>query len=217
MIEKIAKEIDIYADIQNVEQIQEYTKFSWVKGFTSNPTLVRKGGSKSYIDFIKLAVHATNNLPISIEVIADDLLEMERQAKFLHNISKNLIVKIPISNTKSESSIPLIKNLLTDGVPINITAVFTDTQIKSIRQIVKYDSNCIVSVFAGRIADTGIDPVPVMKEYKNMFSDLPSVKLLWASPREILNLYHAIESHSDIITATPDILSKFSLLGCLIS
>jgi len=213
MIEKVAKEIDIYADIQNVEQIQEYTKFSWVKGFTSNPTLVRKGGSKSYIDFIKLAVHATNNLPISIEVIADDFLEMERQAKFLHNISKNLIVKIPISNTKSESSIPLIKKLLTDGVPINVTAVFTSTQIKSIRQIVKYDSNCIVSVFAGRIADTGIDPVPAMKEYKNMFSDLPNVKLLWASPREILNLYHAIESHSDIITATPDILSKFSLLG----
>jgi transaldolase len=213
MIEKVAKEIDIYADIQNVEQIQEYTKFSWVKGFTSNPTLVRKGGSKSYIDFIKLAVHATNNLPISIEVIADDFLEMERQAKFLHNISKNLIVKIPISNTKSESSIPLIKKLLTDGVPINVTAVFTSTQIKSIRQIVKYDSNCIVSVFAGRIADTGIDPVPAMKEYKNMFSDLPNVKLLWASPREILNLYHAIESNSDIITATPDILSKFSLLG----
>ena len=213
MIEKIANKIDIYADVQSVEQIRQYSKYAWIKGFTSNPTLVRRGGSNSYIEFIKLAAEASNFLPISIEVIADDFLEMENQARFLQKLGKNIVVKIPISNTKSESSIPLIKKLLNEGMPLNITAVFTSSQIDSIQKIVSINSDCIVSVFAGRIADTGIDPVKVMKEYKNVFNELQNVKLLWASPREILNIFHAIESGSDIITATPDILGKFTLLG----
>jgi transaldolase len=213
MIEIVGSKIQIYADIQSVDQIKDFSKYPWIKGFTTNPTLVRKGGSDSYIDFIKQASEASGALPISIEVIADDFNEMRNQANFLRKIGSNIIVKIPITNTKRESSISLIDDLLLNGIPVNITAVFTDAQIESITKIIKSESNCIVSVFAGRIADTGVDPIILMKKYKKIFRGFLNTKLLWASPREILNIFHAIESGADIITATPDILNKFPLLG----
>jgi transaldolase len=213
LIPSISKKIDLYADIKNLSEIIEFRELDFIKGFTTNPTLIKKGGSKNYLEFIVEAVKSIGDLNISIEVIADDFDQMYLQAKKLSLISSKIYVKIPIYNSKHQSSIPLIKRLIVEGCPINITAIFTLQQLEEIANVVQYSSEVIVSIFAGRIADTGIDPIPTMIHAVNLFKSFPKVKVLWASPREILNIIQAIECECDIITAIPEILNKLDLFG----
>ncbi len=212
-IEDLSNQIAIYSDVKNLQEINDYRLFGWIKGFTTNPSLIRAGGAENYIDFIRNALPLITNFPFSVEVIADDLNEMKKQALFLNRLGKNVFVKIPITNTQRNSTIPLIVDLLDEDVKVNITAIMTLNQVESIFSSVPLDKELIVSIFAGRIADTGIDPVPFMKKVSGLKPKAKEIKLLWASPREILNIFQAIECGIDIITATPEVLKKHSLLG----
>jgi transaldolase len=209
----ITSKIDIYTDIWKLEHIEEFANKKWVKGFTTNPSLVRKSGAKSYLNFLKDAVRISNNLPISLEVISDDFLEMEKQAHILNSIGSNVYVKIPITNSKGESSLDLIKNMLDRQIKLNVTAIMTMEQVKSLVSILKEDDDCIISIFAGRIADTGVDPQNTIRQSVELISNLKNSKILWASPREVLNIFHAVNNKCHIITATKDILDKIPLLG----
>ena len=212
-LDSLSRMIDIYADVKNLSEILRFRESNFIKGFTTNPTLIRKGGTSNYLDFIRDAVELVHDSNISIEVIADDFDQMYRQATELSQISNKIYVKIPIYNSKHESSIPLIKKLIQDGCPLNITAILTRQQIDDLASVANSSSSLIVSIFAGRIADTGIDPVPTIRHSVNIFSDNPSIKTLWASPREVLNILQAIECKCDIITAIPEILNKLNLIG----
>jgi transaldolase len=210
---QIASKIDIYADIKNKFEILQYKESSLIKGFTCNPTLIRKGGATDYLDFVYEAIENIGNLNISIEVIADDFDAMYRQAHVLHKISPQIYVKIPIYNTKRNSSIQTIKKLLQDGVPLNVTAVMTVQQLNNLCQVVTPTNNLIVSIFAGRIADTGINPMPIIKHSVDIFENYFNVRTLWASPRELLNIQQAIECGCNIITVVPEVLAKINLIG----
>jgi transaldolase len=212
-IHEIASQIDIYTDVWKLEHIEEFANKSWIKGFTTNPSLVRKSGAKSYLGFLKDAVRISNNLPISLEVISDDFTEMEKQAQILNSMGNNVYVKIPITNSKGVSSLKLIKSLLDQQLKLNVTAIMTMEQVKSLVSVLKSEDQCIISIFAGRIADTGVDPQKTIRESVGLISTLGNSKVLWASPREVLNIFHAIETNCNIITATKDILDKIPLIG----
>jgi transaldolase len=184
-----------------------------VKGFTTNPTLMAKAGIKDYRGWAREALQAIPDLPISFEVFSDDFDEMKRQAFELAELGKNANVKIPITNTKKQSSIPLIKELLDEGLKLNVTAIFTMEQIRGLREIMGPKDDVIVSVFAGRIADAGVDPEPIMKTTAALYKDCLKAKVLWASPREILNIVQADRCGCHIITCTPAILEKLGNLG----
>jgi transaldolase len=205
--------IDIYADIIDHKEITDFIDKEWIKGFTTNPTLIRKGGAKDYLAFAEEAAKKSLHLPISLEVIADDFDGMYRQAKILSELGSNIYVKIPVTNTKGESTLSVINQLVSEKVNLNITAIMTISQIELIRDSLPEKSGCILSVFAGRIADTGIDPVPFMEKVKKTISTQEEFKLLWASPREILNLIQAEKVGCDIITASSEILKKIDLIG----
>jgi transaldolase len=151
--------------------------------------------------------------PVSFEVFADEFAEMEAQALEIASWGKNVYVKIPVTNTKGASAVPLVQRLSKRGVQLNVTAVFTLEQVKAVTQALDADTPAVVSVFAGRIADTGIDPVPMMAEAKKITSAKPKAELLWASPRELLNIFHADSVGCDIITVTPDVVGKLNLVG----
>jgi transaldolase len=184
-----------------------------VSGFTTNPTLMRKAGISDYKAFARKAIAAIPELPISFEVFSDDFETMEREAREIMSWGGNTYVKIPITNTKSESAAPLIRKLSKEGFSLNVTAMLTLDQVETVAGAVDPTSRTIVSVFAGRIADTGVDPVPLMTEAVSMLRRLPNAELLWASPREVLNVVQADACGCHIITATPDIIAKISLLG----
>jgi transaldolase len=184
-----------------------------IKGFTTNPTLMRKAGVTDYTAFAKEVISVVKGLPISFEVFSDEFSEMEREAHIIHSWGPNASVKIPITNTRAESSIPLIKRLSADGIPLNITAIMTLDQVREVEQALHADTPGIVSVFAGRIADAGIDPVPLMRRAAEILRDRPKAELLWASPREVLNVVQAEDTGCKIITATRDVLAKLPLLG----
>jgi transaldolase len=206
--------IDIYADGADVRDMVAAIDDGLVSGFTTNPTLMRKSGITDYETFAKDALAATSGMPISFEVFADDFDEMERQAKLIATWGKAVYVKIPITNTKGESAIPLIARLSKAGVKLNVTAILTLDQVRGVVDALDPDTPAIVSVFAGRIADTGVDPVPLMREAAQICSAKPKAKLLWASPRELLNIFQADEVGCHIITVTSDILKKFmTMLG----
>ena len=204
--------IEIYTDASNLDEIVKFKKNSLIRGFTTNPSLLKNGGVKNYIDFISKAAEVAYPLPISIEVISDDSKEIYTQALKIASISENINVKIPIMNTKKESNINLIKDLLNKDLFINITAIMTKSQLQEIRAIMSPEYKLIISVFAGRIADTGVDPIPIIKEFANSIHEYNQTKLLWASPRELLNVLHAIQADCDIITATPSVLNKLNLI-----
>ena len=212
-LESISNQIDIYADIKDQAEILKFRESKFIKGFTTNPTLVRKGGATNYLEFIKNAIDSVGDLNISIEVIADDFNEMYRQAHLLNKTSEKIFVKVPICNSRHETSIPLIKKLILDGIPLNVTAIMTVEQLNELVEVVSPSSNLIVSIFAGRIADTGIDPVPIVKNSVTLFKQYSKVRTLWASPREVLNIQQAIDCGCDIITAVPEILNKLNLIG----
>jgi transaldolase len=205
--------IAIYADGADVRDMVAARDAGLVKGFTTNPTLMRKVGITDYEAFAKEALTATGGMPISFEVFADEFDEMERQAKLIATWGDAVFVKIPITNTKGESSIPLIRTLSAAGVKLNVTAILTLQQVREVVDALHPDTPAIVSVFAGRIADTGRDPVPLMKEAAEICSAKPKAELLWASPRELLNIFQADEVGCRIITVTSDILKKLSMVG----
>ena len=205
--------IKIFADGANKEDMLYAYKNRLVHGFTTNPTLMRKAGVTHYENFAKEILGLIQDLPISFEVFSDEPQEMERQARKIHSWAKNIHVKIPIINTKGESSAPLIKKITGEGIPVNVTAILTLEQVEVVAQALHPDTPTIVSVFAGRIADTGVDPLPIMKKSHELLKHLPKAELLWASSREIFNIVQAQESGCQIITVAPDILKKLSMLG----
>ena len=184
-----------------------------VKGFTTNPTLMRKARVTDYTAFAKEVIAVVKGMPISFEVFSDEFAEMEREARVIHSWGPNASVKIPVTNTRGESAAPLIERLSSEGVPLNVTAILALDQVREVAGALHPDSRSIVSVFAGRIADTGVDPVPLMREASSILKDRPNAELLWASPREVLNVLQAEQSGCHIITAAKDILAKLPLLG----
>ena len=201
--------IKIYCDGAGHDDFIRYASDPKIGGFTTNPSLCRKLGIKDYADFGKSLASLTAK-PISFEVIADDFNEMERQAKIISSWGQQFYVKIPITNTKGDSSLPLIQRLTLQGIKINVTAVFTFSQISAAGKILN-GTPAILSIFAGRIADTGVNPIPYFTRAK--FSCNPNVQVLWASTRELFNVKQAINAGADIITIAPEMIRKLDLFG----
>ena len=205
--------IKVFADGADLGGILELTKNPLIKGFTTNPTLMNKAGVTDYEKFAKEVLGTIASFPISFEVVADDFVEMGRQARKLASWGENVYVKIPITNTKGESSADLIKELASEGLKLNVTALLSLGQVRTVEAALHVDVPAVVSVFAGRIADTGVDPIPLMIESKKILETKPLAELLWASPREILNIVQADQVGCDIITVTHDLLKKLTGLG----
>jgi len=205
--------IHIYADGAEISGILELAKNPLIKGFTTNPTLMHKAGITDYEKFARDLLQNIPSHPVSLEVFADDFAEMRRQALIIAGWGKNVNVKIPITNTKGQSSTSLIADLVNEGIIVNVTAVMTLQQVEELSQVVSPSLTSIVSVFAGRIADTGVDPVPHMAKCRDLLKDVPAAQLLWASPRELLNIFQAEEVGCQIITVTNDVLAKLKLVG----
>jgi transaldolase len=205
--------IKIFADGAEKEGMMALAKEPHIKGFTTNPTLMRKAGITDYAAFAKEILGFIKDKPISFEVFSDDFSEMERQANIINAWAPNVYVKIPITNTKKESSFDLVKKLSSEGIKLNVTAILTTAQVKHIKDALNPKVPAIISVFAGRIADTGHDPMPIMKEAKAILASNPNYELLWASPRELFNIYQAEEVGCDIITVSHDILKKIGGIG----
>ena len=202
----------IFADGADFDSIVKLSGNPLVKGFTTNPSLVRKAGVTDYEEFGRKLLAAVPNKPVSLEVFADDFGEMARQARAIATWGPNVNVKIPVTNTKKEFSGDLIRELSEDGVVLNVTAILTLDQVRSVTACLSPKTPAIVSVFAGRIADTGVDPVPLMAEAVSILKARPKAELIWASPRELLNIFQADEVGCHIITVTNDILNKLSLV-----
>jgi len=205
--------VAIFSDGANPAQMLEAYRAGVVDGFTTNPTLMAKAGTTDYEAFGREVCSVIRDLPISFEVFADDLDGMRRQARKLASWGDNVFVKIPISNTEGESTIPLVQELSADGLKVNVTAIMTLEQVRDVVTAVHRDTHAICSIFAGRIADTGRDPMPVMREAVRMCAEKPHLRVLWASPREVLNVYQAEECGVHIIAATPDLIAKLPLKG----
>jgi len=201
--------VKIFADGADLQGIAELARQPYIDGVTTNPTLMRKVGLTDYESFARAVLNAVKVKPISFEVFSDDFNEMHRQALKMHQWQENIYVKIPITNTRGESSIPLIEQLTREGVKLNITAVLTPRQVKAVAAALDPTVPAIVSVLAGRIADTGVDPVPIMTKSVKIVSDLPKAELLWASVREVLNVFQAAACRCHIVTVPHDILKKF--------
>jgi transaldolase len=205
--------INLYADGADIGSILRLYQNPMIKGFTTNPTLMRKAGISDYEDFARSLLEKVPDRPISLEVFADDMKTMAVQARKISAWGENVNVKIPVTNTKGETTTPLIRELASEGIALNITAILTERQVERVAEALCPEIPAIVSVFAGRIADTGVDPIPIMKNSLAALRTLPKAQLLWASPREVLNVFQADECGTHIITATPDILQKLSLFG----
>lgn len=208
-----ALRVKIFADGADLDTILKMYADPLVKGFTTNPTLMRKAGVSDYESFARAVLAAVPDRPVSLEVFADDFDEMVRQAKTIASWGPNANVKIPVSNTRREFAGPVIRELSASGVTVNVTAVMTVDQVRRIAHCLEPSAQAIVSVFAGRVADTGVDPVPLMAEAREALAIRPSAELLWASPRELLNVFQADAVGCHIITATKDILAKLPLVG----
>ena len=203
--------VKIFADGADQKGMIEMYRNPRVDGFTTNPTLMRKAGITDYVAFAKDILNEIPDKPISFEVFADEFVQMEQQALEIADWGMNVYVKIPVMNTKRETSYELVRNLTQAGVQLNITAMMTLEQVRKVSEAVQGGASCFVSVFAGRIADTGVDPIPVMQEALELLKTAPNAELLWASPREVLNVYQADAIGCHIITATNDILKKLDL------
>lgn len=205
--------VKIFADGAEKDGMVALAKEPFVKGLTTNPTLMRKAGVTNYSAFAKEILALVKDKPISFEVFSDEFNEMERQAKIISSWAPNVYVKIPVTNTKGESSVGLIKKLSTGGVKLNVTAILTLLQVEAVVEALDPEKPAIISVFAGRIADTGVDPMPLMKKAVEMTAPYPKFELLWASTRELYNIYQAEEVGAHIITVTHDILKKLAMVG----
>jgi len=205
--------IKLFADGAEIEVIREMAKNPLIKGFTTNPTLMRKAGIDDYVSFSKKVIEIIPDYPLSLEVFSDDFAEMEIQAKEIASWGKNVFVKIPITNTKGEFCGDLVKKLAASGIQVNVTAMMTMDQTTRILACLNPEVRSNISIFAGRIADTGIDPLPLMTEVMAAVKSNPKCEVIWASPRELLNVFHAESVGCHIITATTDILKKLLLVG----
>jgi len=205
--------IKIFADGADINGMREEYKKGYVSGFTTNPTLMKKAGVKDYEAFAKEIAKEITDLPLSFEVFSDDLETMEKEARKIGNWGDNIYIKIPVTNTKGEATTSLIKKLSAEGFKLNITAILTIEQVKDVVDALSADVGAYVSVFAGRIADTGVNPIPAMKETVEICRSKSGVESLWASTRELINIFQAQDSGVDIITVTNDILKKLPMVG----
>lgn len=205
--------IKIFADGASIPGMLEMMRNPLISGFTTNPTLMKKAGIRDYEAFAREVLANITTLPISFEVFSDTPDEMQRQALLISSWAENVYVKIPSTNTKGEPTTPVIANLAQEGVKLNITAMTTPAQVAALLPALADGPPAIASVFAGRIADSGRDPVPLMMECLRVLSNCPNVELLWASPREIFNLVQAEETGCHIITMTNDLIAKIPLIG----
>lgn len=203
-----ALDLKIYADGADLEGMKKLAADPLIAGLTTNPTLMKKAGIRDYEKFSREVLAVIQGKPISLEVFADDFHSMRAQALKIRGWGPNVFVKIPITNTAGESSLPLIRELASEGVALNVTALLPVAQVEALAKVLPAQAPAIVSVFAGRIADTGVDPVPVMQECRKLLGGLPKAELLWASVREVLNLRQAAESGCHIVTVPHDILAK---------
>ena len=202
----------IFADGADLNSIKDLNDNPIVKGFTTNPSLMKKAGVENYETFAKEVLEIIGNKPISIEVFSDDLDEMYDQALKIASWGKNIYVKIPITNTKNDSVFEITEKLSKEDVKLNITALMTYDQVSNIFPALSDSPGAYISVFAGRIADTGVDPLPVMKKVLKLISSNKNVELIWASPREVFNIIQASDIFCQIITVTPDIINKLSII-----
>ncbi len=200
--------IQIFADGADRAGMVALYENPLIKGLTTNPTLMRKVGISDYEAFARDVLTVVREKPISFEVFTDEFGEMKRQALKIASWQENVYVKIPITNTRDESALPLIEELASEGVKLNVTAILTETQVDGVLAALKAEVPAVVSIFAGRIADTGVDPVPMMAASKAKMGGLPQAELLWASVREVLNIRQASECGCDIVTVGHDILGK---------
>jgi transaldolase len=205
--------VKIFADGADFNGIKEMYSNPLIKGFTTNPTLMRKAGVQDYKAFARKVLEAVPDRPISFEVFADEFDGMEWQAMEIASWGDNVNVKIPVTNTHGEFAGPLIKRLSKAGVKVNVTAMMTLDQVRQVTECLAPETPAIISVFAGRIADTGRDPVPLMAQAVKIMKARPKAELIWASPRELLNIFQADSIGCHIITVTNDVLKKLSLVG----
>jgi transaldolase len=205
--------VKIFADGADRGSMVELYRNPFIKGFTTNPTLMRNAGITDYEAFARDILKAIPDRPISLEVFSDDFAEMENQARRIASWGENVYVKIPVTNTQGESAIPLVRTLAKSGVKQNVTALMTLAQVRDVAVALGSGPAACVSVFAGRVADTGRDPVPLMAAAVELLRMYPQLELIWASPRELLNIMHADQVGCHIITVTPDVLKKLSLVG----
>jgi transaldolase len=205
--------VKIFADGADLDSILALAQDDRIAGFTTNPTLMWKAGLTDYQDFAQRLLERITTHPISFEVFADDADEMRRQAHLIASWGENVYVKIPVTTTDGESMAPLVRELSEGGVKVNVTALFTTAQVELITAAVKDGAPSYISVFAGRIADAGIDPLPIMARSVDIMIDAPLSELIWASPREILNVVQADQVGCHVITVTHEMLGKLSSLG----
>jgi transaldolase len=205
--------IKIFADGADKKGILEMYKKPYIKGFTTNLTLMRKAGVTNYRRFAEEILWEVRDLPVSFEVFSDEFAEMERQALEISGWGKNVYVKIPVTNTRRESSADLIRKLAQAGVKLNVTALMTIEQVRTISECLSAGPGSFISVFAGRVADTGVDPVSHMEAAVKLIRPYANIELIWASPRELLNIFQADAIGCHVITVTNDILQKIPLIG----
>jgi transaldolase len=205
--------LKIFADGADKAAMLDLYAKPWIAGFTTNPTLMRKAGIGDYQAFARDILAAIPDRPISLEVFADEFREMERQARLIASWADNVYVKIPVTNTRREPALDLICRLAHSGIKLNVTALLTLGQVRDVSRALAGGAPSCISVFAGRIADTGVDPLPIMSAAVEMVRMYPDMELIWASPRELLNVIQADQIGCHIITATGDILKKLDLIG----
>ncbi len=205
--------VKIFADGADVAGMVRLSAQPWIRGFTTNPTLMAKAGVTDYRAFAAEVLAAITDKPVSFEVFSDDFDDMERQARAIAGWAGNVCVKIPVTNTRGESTAELVRRLSHDGVKLNVTAVMTLRQVEQVADAIRGGAPACVSVFAGRIADTGRDPVPHMTAALDLLASVPGAELVWASPRELLNIFQADAIGCHIITVTSDILQKLGSVG----
>jgi transaldolase len=205
--------VKLFADGADLDVIAEMARDPIIRGFTTNPTLMRKAKVRDYRAFALDALEIVPDLPVSFEVFADQFIEMERQAFEIASWGRNVFVKVPVTNTARQFSGPLIARLSRAGVQLNVTALLTTEQVARVVDCLDDDVRSFVSVFAGRIADTGVDPIPIMKRSVELLLARPKAELIWASPRELFNVIQADAVGCHVITATKDVLAKLSVIG----
>jgi transaldolase len=205
--------VKIFADGADLASILELARHPWIRGFTTNPTLMRKAGITDYEGFARELTERIPDRPFSFEVLSDDFGEMERQALKIASWGSNVYVKIPITNTRGESSAPLVDHLAKQDVQVNVTAIMTLQQVESVLGSLRGGPRSCISIFAGRVADAGVDPLPILIGALERMRDFPQIELIWASPRELFNIVQAGAIGCHIITVTHDLLKKLPLLG----
>ena len=205
--------VKIFADGADLDEILSLADDPRIAGFTTNPTLMWKAGLTDYREFAERVLEKITSKPVSLEVFGDDVDEMRRQAKLIAGWGENVYVKIPVSTTSGESMAPLVRELSEGGIKVNVTALFTPAQVESIIEAVKDGAPSYLAMFAGRIADAGVEPLPIIQRALDIVAKAPLAELMWASPREILNVVQADRAGCQIITLTRELLEKLPMLG----